>query len=102
MTEPDAWIHEQSRENVESTVKVARTDKADSSRVQAYLTQTEKIENEEPLFSESTIQGLWRDDFKPVLIGEAKELRERGEEDVADQIEHTVERFEEVFSSDES
>jgi len=88
MTEPDAYTFK-------DIANVKQVSLADDLAID--VTQDAIIEG---MFSESTIQGLWCDDFKPVLIGEAKELRERGEDDVADQIEHIVKRFEEVFSSE--
>jgi len=53
------------------------------------------------LFSAETIKQLWIDDYKKCILGEADLLRERGEADVAAQLEHLANRFEEVFSSDE-
>jgi len=62
----------------------------------------EKVKEKKWMFSESTIRQLWIDDYKKCILGEVDELRERGvAEDVAEQLEHLAERFEEVFSSDE-
>jgi len=53
--------------------------------------------HKEPLYSAETIKQLWKDDYKKSILGEAELLRERGETDVAAQLEHLADRFEEVF-----
>jgi len=58
-------------------------------------------ESIDKLFSAETIKQVWIDDYKKCILGEAELLRERGEADVAAQLEHLANRFEEVFSSDE-
>lgn len=58
-------------------------------------------ESIDPLYSAETIKQLWIDDYKKCILGEADLLRERGEADVAAQLENLANRFEEVFSSDE-
>jgi hypothetical protein len=58
-------------------------------------------ESIDPLYSAETIKQLWKDEFKKSILGEADILRERGETDVAAQLEHLANRFVEVFSSNE-
>jgi len=57
--------------------------------------------HKEPLYSAETIKQLWIDDYKKCILGEAEILRERGETDVAAQLEHLANRFEEVFSDEQ-
>jgi len=55
--------------------------------------------HKQPLYSADTIKQLWINDYKKSILGEADELRERGEADVAAQLEHIANRFEKVFST---
>jgi len=88
--EPDAW---QRKDDAYYTYPPTRHAAVD--------TDYDKISRFKPLFSRETIKQLWIDDYKKCILGEADVLRERGEADVAAQLEHLANRFEEVFSSDE-
>ena len=88
--EPDAWA------TFSDTYRVMDDLDADEQYV-----RVRDDTHKEPLYSAETIKQLWIDDFKKCILGEADQLRERGESDVAAQLEHLANRFEEVFSSDE-
>jgi len=59
LTEPDAWLYEKIRKDIEIDGEPPRTSVANinhpgSDRIQAYLLEDEEIENEKPLFTSST------------------------------------------------